>query len=191
MMKEEIYAKLKTLEDDSEKINFLEEQIEKDELEQETKAVIYELLGDLYVKAEKPRGDLFEKAASAWEIFSVSKKEGEKETLSYKKDALKSALKDYEKAVSMYKRANEKALGEEAKVHVRYLKKEIGGMGGPVRTLSILGVVVIFLLSFFLLSPTPTGLVVSNVEKSDTTLVGFFLVIAGILGAVFVIWRWK
>jgi hypothetical protein len=190
-MEKEIRAELDKLENDSEKISFLEEQLDKDELEQDAKAIIYELLGDLYAKAEQPKGELFEKAASAWEIFSVSKKEDEKESFGYKKDALKFALKDYEKAVSMYKRANENALGEEAKSRAKELRKEIGHIGGPVRTLSVAGVLVIFFLSFIFLAQFPTGFAISPIEDSQTTSIGAVLIVLGILGTLFVVWRWR
>jgi hypothetical protein len=190
-MKKEIYSKLEQLDTDTERIEFLEEKLKEDNLEQETKALVYESLGNLYYKNEHPKGQLFEKAASAWEIVSVSEDKENKEVHNYQKDALKRALKNYRKAAKAYRKANENSLREEAETKADYLKSELKNLSSPTKTLTIAGVVIIFFLSFIFLAQFPTGFAVSPIEESQTNSLGIILLAAGILGAIFVIWRWK
>jgi len=187
----EIKEELDKLDNTEEKIEFLRAKIRADYgISYELKASVYELLGRLYQISGKPEAELYKKAASAWEMASVFEEE-ESKLNQQKKGLLKKALKNYKSASNIYRKSEEHGLEQETKAKTFDIKTQLRSYGGPAKNIGILGVMAVFILSFLFLAPTFTGLAITPLENSETSLVGFTLVILGVIGTTFILWRWR
>jgi len=187
---EELNEKLKLFEDDIDRIDFLEKYIRNSsDIPLDLLASIYESLGSLHIQTGKPKGTFYQKAGSTWEMISVLK-DGSKNVSVSKRNALKHAVKDYKKAYSIYKENNYLTGLSEAEDKIGEVKNELRNYGSPVRTISITVVIALFILSFFLISPQLTGYV-TTADTGDASIIGFVLVILGIVGVFFILKRWR
>lgn len=182
----ELKAKLVLLENEHERIKFLENFLKKSEnLSLELIAFIYEELGALYCQTGKPKAHFYKKASSMWELLSTM---GERNAKS-KKDILKRALEDCRIASSIYRKENSRAEFEELRVKENNLRKELRSYNSPVKTIIILAVMLCFIISFFLLSSPLTGLVLAPLDIEESANIGIIIGVLAIAGMIF-IWKW-
>lgn len=176
-------------EDDSEKISFARHYLEENkDLTYELKAALYEILGEAY-KTKRESGDFYKKAASSWEMHYITL--GEEIPALSKRVILKKAYKDYRRSARQYHKAKERSLFSESKTRADLIKSELRQFSTPMKKVSISFVLGSLLLSFFFLAPNFTGLVVSPIDASESNTFGIVLMVLGLLGMVFVLWKWR
>jgi hypothetical protein len=186
--------KLEELADDTARIVYLENYLkEHSGIPLGLLAAIYEWLGELHNRQGRPRGSYFEKAASTWEMIAVLEAGDDSFGKKLRKDAFKEAVRIYKLARDAYKRANSWESIQVVERKIGLVKDELRKYDsfGKVAGLSL--VVLVFAASFILLSgPPTTGFVVyPPMEEDATTATGIALVILGIIGGIFVLWRWR
>mgnify|MGYP001559664704 CR=1 FL=1 len=180
-----IKIKLKELDDNVSRIGFLENYLKRSDeiIEPGVLASIYELLGELHYSTGNPKGSYFQKAALTWEtVFVLS--HNDKEIIS-----LKNALKNYQKALKIYKKKDNFALANEITNRMEEVKGQLYKHIGPIKKLTVGGVFILFILSFVFLSSSFTGFSVAPLEASDSASVGGVFVILAIMG-MFLVYKW-
>lgn len=186
--------KLEELADDSSRIAYLENYLkEHSGIPLGLLAAIYEWLGELHNREGRPRGVFFEKAASTWEMIAVLEMGDEGVAKRFRKDAFREAVRIYGLALQAYKDSANYESANSVKQKISAVKEELRKYGGPAKTAGLLLVVIVFAASFVLLSgPPTTGFVVyPPMDENGTTLTGIGLAFLGIIGALFVLWRWR
>ncbi len=184
----EIKDKIKGFKDNATKIDFLENYLTNgnEKLEIKVLAEIYSHLGDLKHSVGQPRASYYQKAASTWETVSVLSKDANME-----RDALRKALENYRKALKIYKREQNFALTKEIENKMQEVKGLFYKQIGPMKKLTILSVMLIFVFSFLLLSSSLTGYTVIDTEANDPTFTGIILATIGLFAMLLVLRWWK
>ncbi|RLJ03967.1 MAG: hypothetical protein DRP08_02665 [Candidatus Aenigmatarchaeota archaeon] len=185
--------KLQELVSDANRIEYLESYLrEHSGVSLGLLATIYEWLGVLHYQEGRPRGGFFKKAASTWEMIAVLEEGSKNYSDQFRKGAFKEAMKNYKKAKKMYARADSSASAEEMDLKISLVRDELRKYGGPTKALGLIFIGVVFLAAIFLLSgPPTTGMVASPLGDNETTATGIFLAILGVVGVVFVLWKWR
>ncbi|MBU0906532.1 MAG: hypothetical protein KKD18_00175 [Nanoarchaeota archaeon] len=186
--------KLEELSDDDARVAYLENYLkEHSGIPLGLLAAIYEWLGELHNRQERLRGSYFEKAASTWEMIAVLEASDEGIGRRFRRDAFREAVRIYRLANEAYKKANMYESAQVVDKKISLVKDELRKYGGPGKAAGLFLVVIIFIASFVMLSGPPTmGFVVyPPMEENGTTLTGIGLVVLGIIGAIFVLWKWR
>ncbi|MFH1290594.1 MAG: hypothetical protein ABIH92_04250 [Nanoarchaeota archaeon] len=185
--------KLQRLGSDEERIAYLESYLSEHKgLPLGLLATIQEWLAVLHDREGRPRGSFYQKAASTWEMIAVLEEGNKNYSNGFRKGAFRQALKDYKRAYKLYKKADLWAEMQDVKVKERAVREELRKYGGPAKVAGLLLVaVIIFSSIFFLSGPPTTGFVAFPLEENETTATGIFLAILGIVGTIFVLWKWR
>ncbi|MFH1801991.1 MAG: hypothetical protein ABH864_00905 [archaeon] len=186
--------KLEELSDDSERIAYLESYLrENSGIPLGLLAAIYEWLGELHGREGRPRGSYFEKAASTWEMIAVLEASDDSFGKRFRKDAFRESMKIYKMARKVYKKSNAWERMNDVEQKIVRVREELRKYSGPSKSVGFILVAVIFAASFVMLSgPPTTGFVVyPPMEADEMTITGIFLVVLGIIGSLFVLWKWR
>lgn len=158
------------------------------DLTYELRAGLFETLAREH-SSKRISGEFYKKAASAWELHYIGLEPEASSVL--KRMILKHALANYRRSARAYRHARERALHAEMNTRISHIKTELRQFSTPLKKLSISFVLCSLVLSFFFLAPRYTGLVVAPVDPTDSSYIGFGLVVFGILGMIFVLWKWR
>jgi hypothetical protein len=186
--------KLEELADDSARIQYLENYLkEHSGIPLGILAAIYERLGELHNRQGRPKGAYFEKAASTWEMIAILEAGDEGIARNIRRDAFREAMRIYKLANESYKKANAYENAESINRKISLVRDELRKYSSMGKSAGLLLVVIVFVASFVLLSgPPTTGFVVyPPMEENETTITGIVLVVLGIIGGLFVLWRWR
>jgi len=181
----DLEAKLQILENDTDKIELLEKFLRSHtNIQLDLLATIYETLGNLHQKIGNSKGSFYQKAASNWEMLSITSDDSQT-----KRIAIKKAARNYKIALSLYKSRGYLSGIEETRNKLKEVRSELKNYGGPARTITIGIVMISFIMSFLLLSPQLTGFV-AQADAGGTSKIGFLLVVLGIIGVIFILKKW-
>ncbi len=183
----ELKNRLSSIIDYNAKIDFIEKYLknQNSNLNLNSIAQIYEMLGELNLSVGNLKGTYFQKAGATFETLSVlnlGKNVIDRETLNR-------AYKNYQMAYKIFKKNENYSLMNETEKRLNDLREQLFKDLGPMKKLTITSVLFLFVLSFFLLSSSFTGFVVVPMDEGDTTLTGFVFAITAILG-MFIVSRW-
>ncbi|MBI2451467.1 hypothetical protein HYV50_00135 [Candidatus Pacearchaeota archaeon] len=161
---EELKKSLEQIKDNFTKIDFLENFLKNNlGISNAIKAQIYEGLAELNYRVGKPKGSLYQKAASFYEMLSS-------------KSSLRRAFENYKKAIDVFQLENSKTLVQETQAKLEEIQSKIRISNIPFKTFLIAFLAIILISSIFFLSFFPlTGFAISPIKESDTALLVFFL----------------
>jgi hypothetical protein len=154
-------------------------------------AQIYEKLGKLHLAEKRERPWYFVKAAGIWEMDAILNEVKGKYEKHFRRVSLRNSIRNYKRAYRIHLKNGEWSEMNEIKNKQRIVERELRLSGGPAKTVSIFAVIAMFAFSFMFLSSWPTGFAVLDpVDYGQSTGAGIAFVILGIVGGVFVLWRW-
>jgi len=188
---EELDIIMEGLIDDDDRIDYLWEYLsEQPNSDHEIIAVVYETLGKLYVRLERSRADVFQKAGEHWEsewVDMISKKESNRD----QRFALKNALKNYKIAGVIYGQTNASSLTYTVKRKMQDVRSQLKAYGTTIRSFIVTGSSMSFMLAMIFLTNTITGFIAADIITTGPSLgLGIFLFFISIAGFFFVAgWR--
>lgn len=188
---EELVIIMQGLLDDDERIDFLWRYIaERPHANHEMMAQVYEALAKMYVRQERSRPDVYEKAGEHWEANwseLLSRQGGMKK----QRDSLRNALKNYKIASDIYWHTNSTTATEAIQSKIREIRYELRGYGMTTRSFIMGGSILSFIVSIIFFTNTITGFIVAEAITPTTSIgLGVFLFLVSLAGFFFVA-KWK
>jgi len=172
------------------RIDYLESYLDKNkDIPLPLLATIYESLGESYVKKGELNGAFFAKAGELWETAAV-KNEQETDNNKFQRKAFKKALLNYNIASKYLEKKGEIPKALKLKEQADNLRIELKSYNGPIKTMTLIAVLVAFIASFSFLSST-TGFVIGSENVETNTFLGVIFALVGFFGAFLLIKWWR
>lgn len=172
---------LDKFEEKEEKIIFLKNYLRNERLDAEISGLLHEFLGELLIETGNEKGEVFEKAASAWEHKWMAHRKG-----FGRKRALRRAAFDYRVARDIYDQQGNEERVLEVDKKIRIVESAMSSHFGIGKSVFAFGILASLILSFVFFTSNFTGFAISDADQSQSFWLGGFLLVVSAVGAYLV-----